>query len=339
LSLKSTPARKVIWGVVGTSRIGTAKVIPALQSSRWCEVRAIASRTEARARAVAKALNIPKAYGSYEALLADPEIEAIYNPLPNHLHVSLTMQAAERGKHVLCEKPMALNAAEAERLRVPNEHVLIMEAFMVRFHLQWLRARELVRSGELGVVRTVHAMFSYFDDDPSDVRNQATIGGGALYDIGCYPIVAGRFLFEAEPERVIAMFDRDPAFHTDRTVSALVDFGQSRRLAFTASTQSVPYQRMHIIGTKQRLELLVPFSPRPDAAAPLFLDDGALAGDAGARHESVPPCDQYLQQVEAFARAIRGDVALPYGVDDAVKNMRVIDALFRSEASGRWEHP
>lgn len=331
--------RKVVWGVVGTSRIGTAKVIPALQSSPWCEVRAVASRTEARARAVAKALNIPKAYGSYEALLADPEIEAIYNPLPNHLHVPLTMQAAERGKHVLCEKPMALSATEAERLRAPNEHLLIMEAFMVRFHLQWLRARELVRSGALGAVRTVHAMFSYFNDDPNDVRNQATIGGGALYDIGCYPVVAGRFLFEAEPQRVIALFDRDPVFHTDRTVSAILDFGQSRHLSFTASTQSVPYQRMHIIGTKQRLEILVPFSAPPHAAATLLFDDGALAGDAGCRRESVPPCDQYGMQVEAFARAIRGDVALPYGVDDAVRNMRVIDALFRSETSGMWERP
>jgi predicted dehydrogenase len=337
--MKSTPVKKVIWGVIGTSRIGTAKVIPALQSSPWCEVRAVASRTEASARAVANALNIPKAYGSYEALLADPEIEAIYNPLPNHLHVSVTMQAAERGKHVLCEKPMALNAAEAERLRAPSEHVLIMEAFMVRFHLQWLRARELVRSGELGAVRTVNAMFSYFNVDPNDVRNQATIGGGVLYDIGCYPIVAGRFLFDAEPQRVIAMFDRDPAFHTDRTVSAIVDFGQNRHLAFTASTQSVPYQRINISGTKQRLELLVPFSPAPDAAATFLLDDGALAGGDGARRESVPPCDQYLLQVEAFARAIRGDIVLPYGVDDAVKNMRVIDALYRSESSGKWEHP
>ncbi len=337
--MNSTPARKVIWGVIGTSRIGTAKVIPALQSSPWCEVRAVASRTQDRARAVAKALNIPKAYDSYEALLADPEIEAIYNPLPNHLHVSLTMQAAERGKHVLCEKPMALNAAEAEQLRAPNERVLIMEAFMVRFHLQWLRARELVRSGELGVVRAVHAMFSYFNVDPNDVRNQVAIGGGALYDIGCYPIVAGRFLFEAEPQRVIALFDRDPAFHTDRTVSALLDFGQGRHLTFTTSTQSVPYQRMHISGTKQRLVLLVPFSAPPDAAATLLLDDGALAGDAGSRRESVPPCDQFVLQVEAFARAIRGDIVLPYGVDDAVKNMRVIDALYRSENSGKWEHP
>jgi len=194
---------KVVWGVLGTAKIGITKVIPALQKSPWCDVRAIASRTEESARKAANRLGISRAYGSYEALLADTEIEAIYNPLPNHLHVPLTLQAAEAGKHVLCEKPIAMDAAEAERLRAMASKVLIMEAFMVRFHPQWLRARELVRAGELGAVRTVQVMFSYFNDDPKNIRNKLECGGGALYDIGCYPIVVGRFIFEAEPQRVI----------------------------------------------------------------------------------------------------------------------------------------
>jgi len=330
---------KVVWGVLSSARIGISKVIPALQKSSWCDVRAIASRTEASAREAASKLGIPRAYGSYEALLADPEIEAIYNPLPNHLHVPLTLQAAEAGKHVLCEKPIALSAAEAERLRAIGNKVHVMEALMVRFHPQWLRARELVRSGELGSLRTVQATFSYFNDDPKNIRNKPEIGGGALYDIGCYPIVAGRFLFEAEPQRVIALFDRDPIFGTDRTASALLDFGEGRHLDFTVSTQSAPWQRMQISGTRKRVEIIIPFNPPPDETTALLLDDGSSLGGAGAIRETLPACDQYTLQGDNFSRAIRGDLLLPYGVDDAVQNMRVIDALFRSEKSGRWERP
>jgi predicted dehydrogenase len=327
---------KVVWGVLGTAKIGITKVIPALQKSPWCDVRAIASRTEESARKAANRLGISRAYGSYEALLADTEIEAIYNPLPNHLHVPLTLQAAEAGKHVLCEKPIAMDAAEAERLRAMASKVLIMEAFMVRFHPQWLRARELVRAGELGAVRTVQVMFSYFNDDPKNIRNKLECGGGALYDIGCYPIVVGRFIFEAEPQRVIALIDRDAALGTDRSVSALVDFGQGRQLDFTVSTQSVPYQRVQINGTKKRIEIVVPFNAPADEVTTLLLDDGSKLAGAGAIGETLPACDQYTLQGEAFSRAIRGDLVLPYGVEDAVQNMRVIDALFRSEKSGGW---
>jgi predicted dehydrogenase len=330
---------KVVWGVLSSARIGMSKVIPALQKSSWCDVRAIASRTEASAREAASKLGIPRAYGSYEALLADPEIEAIYNPLPNHLHIPLTLQAAEAGKHVLCEKPIALNATEAQRLRAIGNKVHVMEAFMVRFHPQWLRARELVRSGELGSLRTVQATFSYFNDDPKNIRNKPEIGGGALYDIGCYPIVAGRFLFEAEPQRVIALFDRDPLFGTDRTASALLDFGEGRHLDFTVATQSVPYQRMQISGTKKRAEIVIPFNAPTDETTEVLLDDGSKLGDAAAIRETLPACDQYTLQGDSFSRAIRGELVLPYGVDDAVQNMRVIDALFRSEKSGRWERP
>jgi predicted dehydrogenase len=329
--------KKVVWGVLGTAKIGITKVIPALQKSAWCDVRAIASRTEASARVAADRLGIPRAYGSYQVLLADTEIEAIYNPLPNHLHVPLTLQAAEAGKHVLCEKPIAIDAVEAERLRAAGSRVLIMEAFMLRFHLQWLRARELVRAGELGALRTVQVMYSYFNADPKNIRNRFECGGGALYDIGCYPIVAARYLFEAEPQRVVALIDRDSALGTDRTVSALVDFGQGRHLDFTVSTQSVPYQRVQITGTKKRIEIVVPFNAPADESTTLLLDDGSKLGAAGAISETLPACNQFTLQGEAFSRAIRGDLVLPYGVDDAVQNMRVIDALFRSEKSGRWE--
>lgn len=331
--------KKVSWGVLSTAKIGREKVIPALQQSQFCSVDAIASRSLAQAQSTAASLGIAKAYGSYEALLEDPSIEAIYNPLPNDLHVPLTLAAARAGKHVLCEKPFALNANEAAALREVAGQVHIMEAFMVRFHPQWLAAREQVRSGNLGELRTVQTSFSYFNVQQDNIRNQVEAGGGALYDIGCYPIVAARLMFEAEPLRVMALIDRDPQFKTDRTVSAVLDFGEGRRLDFTVSTQCAPYQRVHLIGTRQRLEIEVPFNAPANGTTRFFTDDGTLPGAGNAVEHTLPACDQYTLQGDAFAQAIRGEIPLPYGVEDAIQNMHIIDALFRSEHSGRWEVP
>jgi predicted dehydrogenase len=331
--------KKVVWGVVSTAKIGWEKVIPAMQKSPCCDIRAIASRSLADARRIADSLNIPKAYGSYRELLADPEIEAIYNPLPNHLHVELTLQAAAAGKHVLCEKPLALNAHEAAQLLDAAGKVHIMEAFMVRFHPQWLRARERVRAGDIGTLRAVQAFFSFHNDDPKNIRNIPGYGGGALYDIGCYAIVSGRFFFEAEPLRVIALMDRDPALGTDRMTSALIDFGHGRHLDFTVSTQITRYQRVHLHGTKSRIEMQIPFNAPQGERTRLFIDDGTTLDGSRIATETLEQCDQYTLQGEAFSRAVRGEIALPYGMADAMRNMRVIDALFRSEKSGRWEAP
>jgi predicted dehydrogenase len=328
--------KKVVWGVLSTAKIGWEKVIPAMQNSQHCELRAISSRNLDKGRALADKLAIPVVYGSYAELLADPEIEAIYNPLPNHEHVPMTLAAARAGKHVLCEKPVALNANEAAQLREVSDKVLIMEAFMVRFHPQWLLVRERVRAGELGNLRTVQAYFSYYNRDPANVRNQANIGGGALYDIGCYPIVTGRFLFDAEPKRVIALVDRDPEFQTDRTVSALVDFGEGRRLDFTVSMQSAPYQRVQVCGTQKRIELHIPFNAPLGGSTEVFTDDGSQLDGGSIRTEVVPACDMYTLEVDAFSQAVRGAIPLPYGVEDAILNMRVIDALFASEKTGAW---
>lgn len=329
---------KVKWGILSTANIGMEKVIPAMQLGEHCEIAAIASRSLASAQAAASKLGIAKAYGSYEALLADPDIEAIYNPLPNDLHVPMTLAAARAGKHVLCEKPVAMNAAQAEQLREVAGKVHVMEAFMVRFHPQWLRAREIVRSGALGELRSIQSFFSYFNQDPGNIRNLVANGGGALYDIGCYPIVTARFLFEAEPVRVMALFDRDPNFKTDRTASAILDFGNGRRLDFTVSTQSAPYQRVQAVGTEKRLSVEIPFNAPPGETTRIFVDDGSRLGDASAIAEILPPCNQYTLQGDAFARAVRGEIALPFGVEDAIRNMRVIDALFRSGESGQWEN-
>ena len=328
--------KKVVWGVLSTAKIGQQRVLPGMKKSALCDIRAIASRNEAAARKAADALGIPKAYGSYEALLADPEIEAIYNPLPNHLHVPMTLLAAAAGKHVLCEKPIALNANEAAALRQAASKVLIAEAFMVRFHPQWQRARELIRDGRIGSLRVLQMFFAYANLDPVNIRNNAAIGGGGLYDIGCYAIVAGRYFFGAEPVRAIALIDRDPTFGTDRVTSALVDFGGGRHLDFTVSTQCAPHQRIQLCGTKGRIEIHIPVNAPQGAATRISIDDCSSLEGTGIAIETLPESDQYMLQGEAFSRAIRGEIELPFGIEDAIANMRVIDALFRSEKSGAW---
>jgi predicted dehydrogenase len=328
----------VRFGVIGTARIAMEKVVPAMQKSAHCRIVAIASRDLARAEAAAKALGIPRAHGSYEALLQDPEIEAVYNPLPNHLHVPLSIAAAEAGKHVLCEKPIALSAKEARLLLAARDRTgkLIQEAFMVRCHPQWLRARELVRSGAIGTLRVVQGSFSYMNRDPANVRNQADIGGGGVYDIGCYPIVGSRFLFESEPLRVASQIEHDPHFATDRLTSALLQFPTGQALFF-CSTQLVPYQRMQILGTDGRIEIEIPFNAPPDRACRIFVDDGSELGDRSARIETFDVVNQYTLQGDLFADAVRNGRALPFPLEDSVKNMRVLDAVFRAGRSGRFE--
>ncbi len=328
--------QKIRWGIVSTAKIGTEKVIPGIQRSKTGIAAAIASRNMDKARAAASDLGIAKAYGSYEDLLADPDIDAIYNPLPNHLHVPVTVQAVNAGKHVLCEKPIALNAEEAGQLLSLPKDKLVAEGFMVRAHPQWIRAREIARSGELGDLKAIQAFFSYFNDDPDNIRNMADIGGGALYDIGCYTMLAGRYFFEAEPERVVALIDKDPQFGTDRMTSALLDFGNNRHLAFTVSTQLTPYQRFNLVGTKRRLEIVIPVNAPQGEAVDIRLDDGSVLGDGSMTSETIAPCDQYAELVDAFGRALGGDSPWPYQAEDAVRNMIVLDALFASAESGGW---
>jgi predicted dehydrogenase len=331
--------KKVRWGIISTANIGTQKVIPAIMKSPHPEVVALASRDLARAHTALSHLGLrssARAYGSYEELFADPNIDAIYNPVPNHLHVPLTLAAAKAGKHVLCEKPIAMNAKEAEELRQIPKGIVFYEAFMVRFHPQWHRAREIVRSGELGEVRAVRAIFSYFNTDASNVRNQADIGGGGIMDIGCYPITGSRFMFESEPVRAVALVDRDPNFKTDRLASVILDYGYGRQASFICSTQLVGHQSIEVIGTKGRVEIKIPFNAPPDTPTAIEIDAGAALGGTLARREIIRPVDQYTEQAEAFALAVLGEKPLPYGVEDSILNMKIIDAIFASEKSGGW---
>jgi predicted dehydrogenase len=312
-----------------------------MQAGEVTDVVAVASRDERRARDFAAKLGIPKAYGSYEELLADPEIDAIYNPLPNHLHAPLTIKALEAGKHVLCEKPIALNADEARQIEAAQKKtgLLVAEAFMVRFHPQWQRVREIVRSGRLGEVRAIHTIFSYFLADPNNIRNQAAIGGGGLYDVGCYAIITARYLFESEPERVIGLFAIDPDLKTDRMTSGLAEFPDMRHLAFTCATQLVPCQRVQVLGTRGRIEIEIPFNAPEGKETSISIDDGRDLAGSGREVVRLPASNQYTLQGDAFSRAVLGEQKLEWDTSDAVLNMRVIDAFFRSGRSKTWERP
>jgi len=325
-------AKKLKWGVLGAAKIARVKVIPAMQLGQLSEIVGLASRDASRARETADALGIPKSYGSYEEMLADPEIEAVYNPLPNHLHVPWSIKAAEAGKHVLCEKPIGLSSGQCRDLIDARDRagVRIGEAFMVRTHPQWLRVRELVRSGELGKLVSVSSAFSYFNDDPGNIRNMADIGGGALMDIGCYPIQISRFLFGSEPTRCVGAIERDPTFGTDRLSSGLMEFPGGGHSVFTTSTQLVPYQRVQVFCQKGRIEVEIPFNAPPDRPCRIFIDDGRDVFGEGLRVEELPVVDQYTVQGDAFSRAVLEGWEVPTPLEDSLGNMLAIEALFAS---------
>jgi len=324
---------KVQWGVLSAAKIAAEKVIPAMQAGRYSQVAAIASRDLDRAREAARRLGIPKAYGSYEELLADPGVDAVYIPLPNHLHVPWSIKALEAGKHVLCEKPIGLSAAEALKLlEAARRHprLKVMEAFMYRHHPQWQRAKQLVTEGKLGELRTIQSFFSYFNADPGNIRNQAEIGGGALMDIGCYSISLSRFIFGAEPQRVFGTADYDPVFKTDRLASGILDFGPGTS-TFTCATQLASYQRVNLFGTEGRVEIEIPFNAPPDRPCRIWHQHRAEIEEI-----VLEVCNQYTIQGDLFSQAILNETEVPTPLDDAVANMKVIDEVFQSARSGAW---
>jgi predicted dehydrogenase len=331
-------SKKLRFGVLSTANIGLKKVIPAMQQGEFTSVAAIASRDLGKAREAAAALGIPTAYGSYEELLADPNIDAIYNPLPNNLHVPLTIKAAEAGKHVLCEKPLSMTVAEAKTLLGVRARtgVKICEAFMIRSTQQWLRVRQLLNEGRIGELRAVNALFSYFNVNPGNIRNSVETGGGGVYDIGCYCIQASRFAFKQEPRRVVGLVDRDPKMGTDRLASAILDFPSGQAI-LTCSTQLIPYQRVHFLGTRGRIEIEIPFNAPNDRPARLFVDATGDLSFSDIATETFPTADQYTLQGDAFARAVFENTEVPVPLEDSIANMAVIEAIFRSGESGQWE--
>jgi len=331
-------SKKLRWGVLSTAKIGLKKVLPAMQNGELTSITAIASRDLSKGRGAANSLGIETVYGSYEELLADPNIDVVYNPLPNQLHVPWTIKAAEAGKHVLCEKPISLTVAEAETLLDVRARtgVKIGEAFMIRTAPQWLRLRELLREGRIGTLRSVMGIFSYFNDDPSNIRNKTDCGGGGLMDIGCYLVLASRYAFENEPNRVVGCLERDPRMQTDRLTSAILDFPTGQAV-FTCSTQLVPYQRVQFFGTKGRIEIEIPFNAPLDRPTRLFIDDGIDLFGGGISTETFPVSNQYTIQGDAFSKAILEDTEEPVPLEEAIKNMTVIEAIFRSANLRTWE--
>ena len=332
--------RKLRFGVLSTAKIAREKVIPPMQRASRCEVVAIASRDPERGREVAERLGIERVHGSYEALLADPDIDAVYNPLPNHLHVPWTIRAAEAGKHVLCEKPLGITTADVEELIAVRDRtgVTIQEAFMVRTHPQWLRAKALVRSGRIGVLKAIYGHFSYHLADPANIRNVMGWGGGGLLDIGCYPITTSRFVTGLEPLRVAAIIERDPQSGIDRLGAVTLDYG-AVQCGFQYGTQLVPRQTMQFFGDKGRLVVEVPFNAPSNAPSRLSIYEGPGLGDVAVETIEIPPCDQYGTMGDAFAAAVQDGTPQPVPLENSLANMKVIDAVFRAAANGSWESP
>ena len=328
--------KKLNWGILSTAKIGIEKVIPAMQQGKLSEIVAIASRTHESAREAAKNLKIPKAFGSYQDLLDDTSIDAVYIPLPNHMHVPWTIKALAANKHVLCEKPIALTATEAKELLKETEkfpHLKVMEAFMYRHHPQWIRALELINGGGIGMVKTVHSFFSYYNDDPENIRNMVDIGGGGLMDIGCYCISLARLIFDEEPQRVFGKIEYDPGFETDRICSGILDFVQGTS-TFTCSTQLVPYQRVNVFGTKGRIEIEIPFNAPPDKPCKMLFQNNEIIEEI-----EIEICDQYTIQGDLFSLSVLKNEKVPTPIEDAVENMKVLEAVIQSAEKEEWCTP
>jgi predicted dehydrogenase len=326
------------FGVLSTAKIGLEKVIPGIRGSDAVEVVAIASRDAQRARRAADELGLARAHGSYEALLDDPDVDAVYNPLPNHLHLPWSIEAARRGKHVLCEKPIGLDAAEARALLEARDRygVLVQEAFMVWTHPQWRRAIEICRSGQLGMLQSFVGAFSFYNDDPANIRNIADWGGGGLMDIGCYLVLTSRMVFGEEPTRVSALIVRDPTSGVDTLTSMALEFPSGHAVG-TCGIRAVPYQRVHVFGSTGRLEIEIPFNAPPDRPCRLFVDDGRDLFGSGIQTIEIPAVDQYRVEAEEFARAVRQGAPAPYPLEMSVRNMEILDAMVRSAEGGDWQ--
>ncbi|WP_296660454.1 Gfo/Idh/MocA family oxidoreductase [Paraburkholderia sp.] len=330
------PKDVIVWGILGTGKINDKVVVP-MNSAPKCRVKGIASRDPKRAREAAAKYGLPVAYDSYEALLADPEIDAVYIPLPNHIHVEWAIKSVDAGKHVLCEKPIGLNADQAAQLVAARDRSgrYIQEAFMVRTHPQWLKVRALIDEGAIGELRAITGGFTYSNTNPHDIRNQSELGGGGLLDIGCYPITTSRFVIGREPRRVVALMERDPSFEVDRLGSVMMDF-DGVQASFFYSTQIYPYQRMQFHGTAGRIEVEIPFNAPNDQPTRLLVSERTSAGAINDRRVELPVCDQYGVAAAVFAQAILSGASQAIPLDDACANMRVIDAVFQSAQSGGW---
>jgi predicted dehydrogenase len=318
------------WGILSTADIARRKVVPGMRKAARCEIAAIASRDAGTVQRVAGELGIPRAHASYEALLADPEVDAVYIPLPNHLHAEWTIAAVRAGKHVLCEKPLAMTSVDAQRMvdAARDAGVLLMEAFMYRLHPSWVAVHDVVRSGRIGPLTSVQSWFSYYNDDAENIRNIREAGGGALFDIGSYSVNLSRWLFGAEPDGVQAVIRRDPALGVDVLTSGILTFADGVA-SFTCSTRAEDDQRVHIYGTRGRISIGIPFNIPPDRPTEVYVSAG---GDPPVAPDTevltFPTADPYTVEAEKFAAAVLDGTPAPLPPEDAVANLRVIERIF-----------
>lgn len=327
---------KIRWGVLSTAKIGLQSVIPALQKGRYAEVTAIASRSLPKAEVAAASLGIEKAYGSYEELLADPNVDAIYNPLPNNMHLDWNLKSMEAGKHLLCEKPLGLSEEEVEEMIEARDKYGLKagEAFMTKSHPQWADTRQRIHRGEIGTPCLIQGAFTYYNVDPRNIRNIPAMGGGGMWDIGCYCITMSRFVFEEEPTRVVASMVMDPEFGTDKLGSVIMDF-PSGQAHFGVSTQAALFQRMQILGDKGHMEVRIPYTPPIDQSTFIDQDNGNYLPQGITRHE-YDTVNQYTLMGDDFSLAILKNGEVPVSFEDALNNTRVLKAVYKSAESGQW---
>ena len=325
--------KKLKIGVLGVSNHFVKRIVLPLQKTEYCYIHGIASRNQGKAEAASKKYNIPKSYGSYEELLADKDVDAVYIPLPNYMHAEWIMRSADAGKHILCEKPLCMNAGEASKAlgHAAEKGVRLMEAFMYKFHPMWQHVKDIVRTNQIGKVTNIHVSFFYNNPSKTNIRNIKEYGGGAMMDIGCYAVSVPRFVFDSEPSRVVSLITSHPGFGTDMLSSAVMDFGEGRA-TFSVGTLSEAHQRVEIIGTSGKISVPLPFNTFVDVGSSII-----VTNNIGERVVEFPAVDQYGVMFDAFAKAVLNDEEVPVGVDDAVKNQKVVDAVFRSGMSEKWE--
>lgn len=324
--------KKMKFGVLGVSGHFLKRIVFPLMESETVEIYAIASRNIKRAQETAEKYGIPKFYGSYEELLDDPEIDAIFNPLPNHMHKEWIFKSADAKKHMLCEKPLTLDTEETNEVieYIKDSGIKLMEAFMIRFHPKWQKAKALIDNGYIGKVRHIQTVFSYNNQDPSNIRNIKEVGGGALLDIGCYAINTARYILGKAPKRVISMIDEHPEFGTDMTTSAILDYGDAVSL-FTVSTSAFPQQQVKIFGTEGTLTVTIPFNDISEVPGKLLFENNSASMEI-----EVEPVNQYRLMFEAYAKSIVDDTEVPLPLSDSLLNMKTIDAVFKSAKTGEW---
>tara|TARA_B100000683_G_scaffold269123_1_gene305472 strand:- start:662 stop:1669 length:1008 start_codon:yes stop_codon:yes gene_type:complete len=329
--------RIINWGILSTAKIGWEHVIPAIKKSKNSQVIALASRNLSSARVLTKKFKIPKSYGSYKELYEDKDVDVIYNPLPNHLHIKSSIEACKNKKNLLLEKPLSLKSKDIDPLiEIASQNkVIVKEAFMVRHHPQWQWVKKYIKSGKLGSISSISTVFSYNNKNPKNIRNIKKFGGGAIYDIGCYPTVISRFLLDKEPKRVVGLAKNDKKFKTDILSSVVLDFGEIYS-SFIVSTQSTFSQQVIILGTKKTLIVENPFNAVATKPTTVVIYNGKSIYRKENTTKVFPATDQYEHQVTKFSNELLYKTKADYDLIDAKKNMKVLDAIFMSIKKSKW---